>query len=94
VTEAVEELERRITHLRTAVREAVLAGDRERASALRRELRQAEQDWDDALAHAQEAGAEDHEGVGREAPGQDRGEAVLAGPANAASAQAPQAPGR
>jgi len=83
VTESVESLERRISQVRTAVREAVLAGDKERASALRRELRQAEQDWDDALAHAQ------HEEAGRETPGQDRGGAVLAGPA---SAQGPQAP--
>jgi hypothetical protein len=58
VTEPVESLERRISKLRTAVREAVLAGDRQRASALRRELRQAEQDWEDALAQAQEAGGE------------------------------------
>jgi hypothetical protein len=50
VTESVESQERRISRLRTAVREAVLAGDRERANALRRDLRQAEQDWEDALA--------------------------------------------
>jgi len=92
MSESMESLERRISQLRTAVREAVLAGDRERASALRRELRQAEQDWDDALARAQEAGAGDHEEVGRDAPGQDRGGAVLAGPADSASVQAPQAP--
>ena len=59
MSESMESLERRISQLRTAVREAVLAGDRERASALRRELRQAEQYWDDALAHAQQAAAED-----------------------------------
>lgn len=88
MTESVDELERRITRLRTAVREAVLAGDRERASALRRELRQAEQDWEDALAYAQEAGREDRGGAGREAPGQDRGGAVLAGPEHAAGPQA------
>jgi hypothetical protein len=57
VTESVESLERRIGVLRTAVREAVLAGDRERASALRRDLRQAEQAWEDALAHAEDARA-------------------------------------
>jgi len=61
VTEAVEELEQRITRLRTAVREAVLAGDRGRAGALRRELRQAEQDWEDALTEVQQAGRGDHE---------------------------------
>jgi hypothetical protein len=53
VTESVESLERRITRLRTAVREAVLADDRERAGALRRDLRQAEQHWEDALASAE-----------------------------------------
>jgi hypothetical protein len=58
VTEPVESLERRISKLRAAVREAVLGGDRERASALRRELRQAEQDWEDELAQAQEAAGE------------------------------------
>jgi hypothetical protein len=54
VTETAEALERRIGRLRTAVREAVLAGDGERATALRRELRQAEQLWEDALLQAQE----------------------------------------
>jgi len=61
VTEAVEELERRISQLRTAVREAARAGDRERASALRRELTQAEQHWEDELAQVQEASAGDRE---------------------------------
>jgi hypothetical protein len=58
VSESVESLERRIGRLRTAVREAVLAGDRERASALRRDLRQAEQHWEDVLADAQDTSAE------------------------------------
>ena len=61
MTEAVEELEQRITRLRTAVREAVLAGDRGRAGVLRRELRQAEQDWEDALTRVQQAGRGDRE---------------------------------
>jgi hypothetical protein len=55
VSEAIEILERRIDRLRVAVREAVLAGEREKANALRRELRQAEQEWDDALAQAAES---------------------------------------
>lgn len=59
MTEPVAELERRISWLRTAVRETVLAGDRERASTLRRELRQAEQAWEDALAQAQAAVGDD-----------------------------------
>lgn len=47
-----EDLERRIDGLRVAVRQAVLAGDKERASALRRELKQAEQAWEDVLSEA------------------------------------------
>jgi hypothetical protein len=53
VTEAAEEIEHRIDRLRVAVRQAVLAGDKERAAALRRELKQAEQDWEDVLADAE-----------------------------------------
>lgn len=55
VSETVEDLERRIDRLRGAVRQAVLAGDKERASALRRELKQAEQAWEDALTRAEES---------------------------------------
>jgi hypothetical protein len=58
MTEAVEALERHIAALRTAVREAVLAGDRDRAGALRRELRRVEQDWEDMLAEVQDAEGE------------------------------------
>jgi hypothetical protein len=53
VSESAEILEQRIARLRTAVREAVLATDRERASALRRELKQAEQAWETALAETE-----------------------------------------
>jgi hypothetical protein len=49
VSESVEALERRIERLRVAVREAVLVGDRERAIALRAELRHAERAWEEAL---------------------------------------------
>jgi hypothetical protein len=49
VSETVEALERRIERLRVAVREAVLAGDRERAIALRAELRHAERAWEETL---------------------------------------------
>ncbi|HEY6315111.1 MAG TPA: hypothetical protein VIY52_30505 [Streptosporangiaceae bacterium] len=52
MTESAESLERRISQLRTAVREAVLGGHKERASALRRDLHRAEQEWEDALAEA------------------------------------------
>jgi hypothetical protein len=55
VSEAAEELERRIDRLRVAVRQAVLAGDKERAAALRRELKQAEQEWEEVLANAEPA---------------------------------------
>ena len=55
--EPVEVLERRIGRLRAAVREAVLAGDGQRARALRAELKAAERDWDDALALVETAGA-------------------------------------
>ncbi len=53
MAEPIEALERRIDQLRIAVREAVLAGDRARARPLRAELREAEQDWEDALAAAE-----------------------------------------
>jgi hypothetical protein len=56
VTEAIEVLERLIDRLRAAVREAVLAGDKSRAKALRAELKSAEQDWEQALAAAESAG--------------------------------------
>lgn len=53
--EPIQTLERRIDQLRVAVREAVLAGDRARVTALRTELRQAEDSWEDALAEAEAA---------------------------------------
>ena len=71
MSEPVEVLERRIERLRVAVREAILAGDRERARALRAELHSAERAWDDALAQVAEM-----LGVGRDPsqqPGTDRG---------------------
>ncbi len=55
MSESAEILEQRIGRLRAAVREAVLAADRDRAGALRRELKQAEQAWEDALAQAEPA---------------------------------------
>ncbi|GAA1833494.1 hypothetical protein GCM10009682_59800 [Luedemannella flava] len=45
-----EELERRIDKLRAAVRQAIMAGDRTAAAGLRRELREAERAWDEAVA--------------------------------------------
>lgn len=56
--ELVEELEQRIERLRVAVREAVIAGDREHARALRADLRHAEQAWEDALAEIAESAAD------------------------------------
>jgi hypothetical protein len=55
VSESAEVLERRIGRLRTAVREAVMAGDRDRARGLRAELRTAERDWEDALDQVEAA---------------------------------------
>jgi len=49
VTSPAEALERRIDELRTAVRKAVTAGERDRARELRKELRRLEDDWDEAL---------------------------------------------
>jgi hypothetical protein len=67
VSEPVESLERRIGWLRTAVREAVLAGDQEHARALRHDLRQAEHEWEDALARAENSVAENSEPIVRPA---------------------------
>jgi hypothetical protein len=50
VMEDIEVLERRIDRLRVAVRDAVLAGDAVRASALRAELKEADQEWEVSLA--------------------------------------------
>jgi len=55
VSEAAEELERRIAGLRVALRKAVLGKDSARASSLRAELRAAERTWDDMLAEAEGA---------------------------------------
>jgi hypothetical protein len=51
--ESVEVLERRIERLRVRVREAVVAGDRDGARALRSELKSAERAWEDALARVE-----------------------------------------
>ena len=53
MTEPIELLERRIDQLRGAVREAVLAGDKARASTLRADLKRTEQSWEAALAEAE-----------------------------------------
>lgn len=47
---AIETLERRIDQLRRALRRAAAGGDRTLARALRGDLREAEQAWDEALA--------------------------------------------
>ena len=49
MAESIEALEQRIEMLRVQVRQALTGGDRERARALRRELREAEHAWDAAL---------------------------------------------
>ena len=53
MSESAEMLERRIDRLRAAVREAVVAGDREGARALRSELKSAEHAWEEALARVE-----------------------------------------
>lgn len=50
----VELLESKIAGLRTAVRQAVAAGDRVRARALRGELRRAQEEWDQAVERLDE----------------------------------------
>ena len=50
MAESIEKLEQRIEQLRAQVREALIGGDRERARDLRRNLRDAERAWDDAVA--------------------------------------------
>ncbi len=83
VDELVEALERRIERLRAAVREAVLAGDREHARALRAELGQAERAWDDALEQA-----------AAEAPARAEAPAPVEGPASAEVPVRAEAPAR
>jgi hypothetical protein len=55
---SIEVLEQRIESLRTRVRQALVAGDRTLAAELRRELRQAERDWDAALDLLSEGAAD------------------------------------
>lgn len=69
MSESVEALERRIGQLRTAVREAVLAGEKARAARLRAELREAERGWEDALAEAEQAPGQ--QSPGQQAPAQE-----------------------
>ncbi|MFC7527588.1 hypothetical protein [Actinoplanes sp. GCM10030250] len=47
--EQVEALDRRIEALRTEVRQALIAGDRDRVAALRKQLRQAQREWESLL---------------------------------------------
>jgi hypothetical protein len=53
VAEDIEALERRIDRLRVAVREAVLAGDTNRARALRAQLKEADHAWESAITEAE-----------------------------------------
>ncbi|MGD0702063.1 MAG: hypothetical protein ABSA02_19530 [Trebonia sp.] len=77
MAETIEALERRIDELRVKVREAMLSGQRTLASAHRARLKQAEQDWEDALAEATQAPA-------GETP---------AGPASSAPSERSESPG-
>jgi hypothetical protein len=53
VDESFAELDRRVETLRARVRATLRAGDREQAKQLRRQLRDAERAWHDALAEAE-----------------------------------------
>lgn len=95
VTQAMEELERRIEALRAAVRHAALAGEQDRAVSLRRDLRKAEQEWDTALARLTEV--PDPAGGPASFPGRSSSEGMVRGAAAkepAASAAARPAPSR
>lgn len=63
VDESFAELDQRVEALRTQVREALQTGDRERARALRRQLRDAERAWHDALAAHEDEDAQPPTGV-------------------------------
>jgi hypothetical protein len=56
VPESIEDLERRINELRTAVRRSLMSGDRVQTRALRADLRQAESAWESALADLEDQG--------------------------------------
>lgn len=96
VTEPLNELERRIDALRAAIRRAAMEGDKLRATELRRDLRLAEREWDQALARVtpsaarvdppRESGAADRPASSRAVP---HGEGSLpAGAHRAGSRQA------
>ena len=56
--DSIEELEKRISGLRAAIRQAVRTGDSDRVRALRRDLLNAEERWEAALDAEADAGAE------------------------------------
>jgi hypothetical protein len=55
MAEPIEALEQRILALRTAVRQAVAAGERGRARTLRAELKDAERIWEEAVARLEDS---------------------------------------
>lgn len=83
-------LERRIEGLRAQVRRAVVRGDRERARELRRELREAEHAWEDALARVEDTVASRAASSGMRAPSLA---GLQAGRAAAPEAALPGGPG-
>lgn len=68
VAESIENLERRIEDLRTAVRRAVIARDTARAHAMRAELRAAESEWETALTDLADAAEDDTSTARHDAP--------------------------
>jgi hypothetical protein len=89
VDEPFAELDRRVETLRAEVRAALRAGDREQAKQLRRQLRDAERAWHDALAEAE---ARDWQPAPGAQPVPPEGPPAAPAPAPGAPAPAPGAP--
>ena len=79
MAESIEALEQRIEMLRTQVRQALIGGDRERARALRRDLREAEHAWHLALAELEQQPPQEERPPARAAEGNARAQAGEAG---------------
>ena len=79
MAESIEALEQRIEMLRVQVRQALIGGDRERARALRRDLREAEHAWHLALAELEQQPPQEERPPARAAEGNARAQAGEAG---------------
>jgi hypothetical protein len=98
VTESMESLERRLGELRAEVRRAAASRDAARVRALRAELRNAERDWDDALARLEDRQLAPGDAATSRAPLRTQpdgsGVAVVAGGAATAPGGGPLPPAR